>query len=159
MSKLLNTSGIGQVTFFYRFYLVQAMKRAGMANQYIEQLGPWRNMLDMGLTTFAEKPEPTRSDCHAWSASPNYDFLATICGIMPSAPGFRKVNIAPALGPLSWIKASMPHPNGMIYMELQRAQPGKGIKGKIELPEKLSGTFYWEGKEIELHEGKQAIQL
>lgn len=159
MSKLLNTSGIGQVTFFYRFYLVQAMKRAGMANQYVEQLGPWRNMLEMGLTTFAEKPEPTRSDCHAWSASPNYDFLATICGIMPSAPGFRKVNIAPAFGPLSWIKASMPHPNGMIYLELQKTQQGKGIKGKIELPEKLSGTFYWEGKEIELHEGKQVIQF
>lgn len=159
MSKIISTLGIGQVTFFYRFYLVQALKRAGMASQYVDQLGPWRKMLDMGLTTFAEKPEPTRSDCHAWSASPNYDFLATICGIMPGAPGFRKVIIAPALGTLTWVKASMPHPDGMIRLELQRGEDGKSIHGKVELPAKLNGVFYWQGKEINLHEGKQEIEL
>ena len=35
-------------------------------------------MLQLGLTTWAEKPEPTRSDSHAWSAHPNYGLLATI---------------------------------------------------------------------------------
>jgi alpha-L-rhamnosidase len=47
----------------------------------------------LGLTTFAEKPDPTRSDCHAWSASPNYDFLATVAGIEPALPGFKTVKI------------------------------------------------------------------
>ncbi len=159
LAKLLVEPGIGQVTFFYRFYLVQALKRAGMGNEYTRQLEPWRKMLDLSLTTFAEKPEPTRSDCHAWSASPDYDFLATICGIMPSAPGFRKVNIAPALGALKWVRACMPHPDGMIRVDLQRDPSGNGIRGKVELPEKLNGTFYWEGKEINLHGGKQDIQL
>ena len=37
-------------------------------------------MLDLGLTTVPEKPEPTRSDSHAWSAHPNYGLLATVLG-------------------------------------------------------------------------------
>ena len=79
-------------------------------------------MLDIGLTTFAERPEPTRSDCHAWSASPNYDLLATVAGIRPAAPGFKKVRISPALGDLNEIKAQMPHPMGMISVGLNRVK-------------------------------------
>jgi hypothetical protein len=114
-------------------------------------------MLKKGLTTFAEKPDPTRSDCHAWSASPEYDFLATICGITPSAPGFSKVKIAPAMGELTEIKGSMPVPSGTITVMLTRKN--KTIKGTITLPEKLTGKFLWEGKEIQLHGGGQKVSL
>ena len=106
-------------------------------------------MLDLGLTTFAERPEPTRSDCHAWSASPNYDFLATVCGIKPSSPGFKTVRIEPALGELSKISASMPHPMGEIKISL--AKKGQnGIKGTILLPEGLKGSFEWRGRILNL---------
>lgn len=158
MVHLLYDKSIGQATFFYKFYLTQALKKVGMSDQYYGQLGPWEEMLRMGLTTFAEKPEPTRSDCHAWSASPNYDFLSTICGINPSEPGFRKVLINPALGPLTEVKASMPHPDGMISVEFKRH--GKyGLHAEIELPEALTGNFIWNKNMIELHAGKQVIDL
>ncbi|NJK96175.1 MAG: hypothetical protein HC905_15805 [Bacteroidales bacterium] len=71
------------------------MKKAGLGDKYIEMLTPWRKMIAMGLTTFAENPEPTRSDCHAWSASPNYDLLATVLGVEPGSPGFKSVTINP----------------------------------------------------------------
>lgn len=70
MEKVLNDKSLIQATFYFKFYLFRAMVKTGMADQYLPQLAPWRNMLDLGLTTFAEKPDPTRSDCHAWSASP-----------------------------------------------------------------------------------------
>ena len=73
-------------------------------------LGPWQQMIDIGLTTFAETPEPTRSDCHAWSSSPNYDLLATVCGVEPASPGFATVRIAPHPGHLKQIKGVVPHP-------------------------------------------------
>jgi len=156
VSRLLNDKSIGQVTFFYRFYLIQALKKADMADLYYSELKPWREMLKLGLTTFAEKPEPTRSDCHAWSASPNYDFLATICGIMPAAPGFSKVLVKPALGELMDVSAAMPHPYGNISVHYTRH--GKtGINAEITLPDSLSGKFIWNGVTKELHGGKQNL--
>ena len=115
-------------------------------------------MLKIGLTTFAEKPEPSRSDCHAWSASPLYDFLATICGITPDAPGFSTVRIAPALGELKQVSRTMPHPLGMITVDLMK-KGENGITGEITLPEKVNGAFVWKGKKIDLKGGKQKIDL
>lgn len=158
LKNILSDTTLSQATFYYRFYLTRAMVKSGMADLYYSQLTPWRDMLKNGLTTFAEKPDPTRSDCHAWSASPEYDFLATICGIMPDAPGFKKVKIEPALGELTEVNGSMPAADGMITVILTRK--GKnGIEGEISLPEKVSGRFIWQGKEIQLHGGKQRIEI
>jgi hypothetical protein len=114
-------------------------------------------MLALGLTTFAEKPDPTRSDCHAWSASPNYDFLATVAGIEPASPGFKTVKIEPHLGSLTQIEGKMPHPAGTISFSLKR-QGEKGIEGEIILPENLTGNFFWNGKTMKLA-GKVKIEL
>jgi hypothetical protein len=164
LDHILYDSTLSQATFYYRFYLTRAMIKTGMADLYYSQLTPWRDMLKTGLTTFAEQPDPTRSDCHAWSASPIYDFLATICGIMPDAPGFKKVRIEPALGELKEVEGSMPVPGydrrdeGKISVMLKRS--GKyGIAGEVTLPGDLTGRFIWQGKEILLHGGKQKIAI
>ncbi len=158
MEKVLNDTSLSQATFYYRFYLNRALKKAGMADSYYAQLTPWRGMIINGLTTFAENPDPTRSDCHAWSSSPNYDFLATICGILPSAPGFSAVRIEPAMGALTEVKGTMPHPNGMITVSLSRK--GKdGVDAVITLPDHLTGEFIWEGKKVALTGGVQNIRL
>jgi len=146
-----------QPTMYFRFYLTQALKTAGLSDNYQKTLGLWREMLGLGLTTFAEKPDPTRSDCHAWSASPNYDFLATIAGIEPASPGFKTVKIEPHLGELKFIEGKMPHPAGTISFNLKR-KGEKGIEGEITLPENLKGTFIWDGKIMKL-EGKSKIEL
>ncbi len=146
-----------QPTMYFRFYLTQALKKAGLSDNYLETLGLWRNMLGLGLTTFAEKPDPSRSDCHAWSASPNYDFLATIAGIEPASPGFKTVKIEPHLGTLTQIEGKMPHPAGTIFFQLKR-KGNSGIEGEITLPENLNGTFIWNGKTLNLT-GKTKLDL
>ena len=75
---------------FFRFYLARALDHAGMGNQYLQLLEPWRKMVSLGLTTWAEQPEPMRSDSHAWSAHPNYDFLTIVAGIRPATPPPRR---------------------------------------------------------------------
>ena len=155
MKTILYDTTLDAATFYYRFYLVQALKKTGMANLYYSQLTPWRDMIAKGLTTFAEQPDPARSDCHAWSASPLYDFLATICGIMPQSPGFATVTIAPAPGELTLVEGSMPHPDGTITVFLNHN--GDHIKGTVNLPPDVKGTFVWQGKTIALHGGKQDV--
>ncbi len=158
MKKILYDTSLSQATFYYRFYLNRALKKVGMADMYYSQLKPWRGMIENGLTTFAENPDPTRSDCHAWSSSPNYDFFATICGIMPSSPGFSSVRIEPAMGELKQVTASMPHPDGNISVTLLR-KGENGVEAEIILPGKLNGEFVWKGKVVKIREGKQKIVL
>ncbi len=155
-SKLVNDGSLIQATLYYRFYLFRALKKVGLADNYLNMLQPWKNMLALGLTTFAEKPEPTRSDCHAWSASPNYDLLALVGGIEPGQPGFRTVRIEPHLGNLKYIKAKMPHPQGEISMHLVRTEGG--LKGEVWLPGNLEGDFIYKGKINKLNSGKNIIE-
>jgi hypothetical protein len=157
MKAVLTDTTLTPATYYFRFYLFRALKKAGLGDLYLEQLGPWRQMLALGLTTWAETPEPTRSDCHAWSAHPNFDLLATVAGIEPAAPGFLEVEISPHLGPLHELKASLPHPGGEIQVHYVRR--GKNLSADIFLPEKLSGWFYWEGKRVALHGGPQHLEF
>lgn len=158
MNRVIYDTSLVQCTYYYRFYVTQAMKKAGLGDFYVERLDPWRQMLALGLTTFAEEPDPTRSDCHAWSSSPNYDFLATVCGIRPASAGFSTVRIEPNLGTLEWVSGKMPHPRGEIHVHFERTDSG-GIVGEITLPEGVKGDFIWQDRSIELVGGTQAIEL
>jgi hypothetical protein len=157
MEKILSDTSLIPTTIYFRFYLFQAMQKAGMADRYTEMLGSWERMLEIGLTTFQEGDYKDRSDCHAWSASPLYHFLSIVAGITPAEPGFQSVNISPAMGSLKHIDASMPHPAGMIGIQLER-KGKKKIKGSITLPEGLHGTFTWGEYKLTLKPGYQEIK-
>jgi alpha-L-rhamnosidase len=157
LEKIVTLPDLVQQTIYFQFYLFQAFKEAGVPDRYLDNLGSWKKSVEMGFTTFPEEgPEKSRSDCHAWSASPNYDFLATVCGIRPSSPGFKTVQIAPALGHLREVVGSMPHPLGEIVVKLKKDRAG--ISGEVNLPDGLNGVFLWEGKTVELKEGSNKIK-
>ncbi len=113
-------------------------------------------MLDLGLTTWAEAPEPARSDCHAWSAHPNFDFLNTVAGIEPAAPGFGKVLIEPHLGNLDHLVATVPVPQGEISVKYARSN-GQ-LSADVSLPQGITGWLAWGGQKLELHGGEQHLQ-
>lgn len=147
LQKIMKDTSITQATYYFRFYLFESMKKTGLGNEYLGQLKPWYDMLDIGLTTFAENPEPTRSDCHAWSASPLYEMLSLVAGVMPAAPGFNSVYIKPHPGNLKNFEAVVPHPNGNIHVILRNNQ------WELLLPKGLTGTFEWQGNKYPLTGG------
>jgi hypothetical protein len=155
MRRVLDDRTLTQATYYFRFYLFRAMTHAGLGDAYLEQLAPWRQMLDLGLTTWAEEPDPTRSDSHAWSAHPNYDLLATVAGIRPAVPGFSKVRIEPHLGALTSVTASVPTPRGAVSVSYTRLN--ESLKAEITLPPGTTGAFTWQGQTSELREGTQTI--
>jgi hypothetical protein len=144
-------------TYYFRFYLARAIEHAGLGDRYLDLLGPWRTMASLGLTTWAEQPEPTRSDSHAWSAHPNYDLLRIVAGIRPATPGFASVSIEPHLGALKHVQASEPHPGGSIDVEFTRT--ASSVNARISLSSGLPGELIWQGKTYSLHAGEQTVSL
>ena len=157
MTALMQDDNIAQCSLYFRHYLAEALRKVDMGDKYTSQLYPWYAMLDEGLSTFAEKVGNARSDCHAWSASPNYHFLSLVCGIMPSDYGFKKVKISPNLGDLQWVKGKMPHAKG--FIEVNFKQVGNGLVGEIILPNGLDGEFEYRGKTQKLSSGKNVINV
>lgn len=159
MEKILNDTTLIQATMYFRFYLFLAMQQTGHMHLLSDQLYQWKDMLDLGLTTFAEKPEPTRSDCHAWSASPLYFFLSAMAGIKPAEPGFKSVVIAPEPGALKGFNAVVPHPNGMISVHALKLDTPAHSDFSITLPETINGTFVWNGTVYNLTAGQNVIRI
>ncbi|HYK87970.1 MAG TPA: alpha-L-rhamnosidase C-terminal domain-containing protein [Acidobacteriota bacterium] len=157
MRRVLDDPKLPQCTYYFRFYLFRALKKTGLGDEYLKLLDPWRHMLALGLTTWAEEPEPSRSDCHAWSAHPNFDLIATVAGIEPAAPGFSEVVISPHPGTLTTLRVSMPHPQGEISVRL--ARKGDQLDADVTLPGTLAGKFVWKGKQVVLHPGPQHVTV
>lgn len=156
MRRVLADDGLTQTTYYFRFYLFRAMSQAGLGDEYLEQLGPWREMLALGLTTWAERPEPTRSDSHAWSAHPNYDLLTTVAGVQPETPGFRTVRIAPHFGRLRSVRAAVATPRGLVHVAYTGGSGAPAVE--ITLPEGMTGTFVWRGATTALRPGRQIVR-
>jgi alpha-L-rhamnosidase len=155
--KMDATPNISTASYYFRFYIARALEHAGMGDLYTRMLDPWRSMIAMGLTTWAETPEPTRSDSHAWSASPTYDLPTIVAGIRPGSPGFRTVLIEPHLGSLTHVIARMPHPKGIVLVEFTRNRDQ--VRSVITLPVGVDGELVWQGKTYPLHGGEQHLDL
>jgi hypothetical protein len=150
--------GVALASVYFRFYLARALEKLGEGDRYLPELEPWREMLDMGLSTFAETPDAgVRSDCHAWSAHPDYDLLRTVAGLKPGSPGFRTVRVEPHLGTLDHLDASMPHPRGPISVSYR--PDGRALEARITLPPGLSGEFAWRGLVRTLRPGEQSFRV
>lgn len=157
--KLLTDSTLAKASVYFRYYLHQALTKAGLGNDYLNWLGIWKQNLAMGLTTWAEIDDVNRarSDCHAWGSSPNIELYRIVLGIDADAPGFSKVKIEPHLGALTNVSGTIPHPAGTIKAAYV-LQNGKW-NAEIELPSGVTGRFVWKGKEYALKSGKNAFDL
>lgn len=157
--KLLHDPSLTPATFYFSFYVHQALVQAGFGEAYLEQLAPWRGVLAQGLTTVPETPAPdSRSDSHAWGAHPLHGLLAYVCGVEPAEPGFKSVRIAPHLGALTHVEADVPHPAGAIRVALRR-NGRDGLATDIFLPGELHGELVWRGVSRPLKPGANQVSL
>lgn len=158
VERVLADTTLVRASYYFSFYVLEALRDVGLGDRYVEQLAPWRAMLAMGFTTTPEAPEPSRSDSHAWSAHPNYGLLATVLGVRPGAPGFRTVLIEPHLGVLARAEGRVPHPRGDIDVSLTRVGAAR-LRAVVTLPTGVSGTFVWRGRRTALLGGRQELTL
>src|SRR6185312_15384596 len=54
MLRTVSASGLAEPGLYFQYYVHRALSKVGEGDGYLERLGPWREMLARGLTTFAE---------------------------------------------------------------------------------------------------------
>jgi alpha-L-rhamnosidase len=150
---LLHDQELARATYYFSHYLFETYRELGRLDAVLERLQEWDALRQLGLKTPLEQPEPSRSDCHAWSAHPLYHMFATMLGIRPAELGFRSVEIRPQLGSLNKVSGSLVHPHGAITVALVEEE-GE-LRGSIDLPLGITGTLLWNGISRRLHPGRQ----
>ena len=157
--KMMSDTTLTKCSIYFRYYMHMAMVKAGQGNDYLSWLDAWRDNMALGLTTWAEEPDVqhSRSDCHAWGASPNVEIYRTLLGIDSDSPGFQKIKITPHLGNITSISGSMPHPNGKV--DVAYALKNNQWDIQINMPEQTNGTFVWIGKSYQLKSGKNQFSF
>jgi hypothetical protein len=156
--KLLTDTAITQATIYFKYYVHQALVKAGFGNDYLNWLTVWEENIKQGMTTWAEISDinNTRSDCHAWGAHPNIELFRTVLGIDANAPGFKQIKIEPHLGALTKIGGTIPHPAGKISVSYEYQ---KNWVLTIQLPANTPGVLIWKGKKYPLKGGMNNLQL
>ena len=155
LRRIVAKKSIVQTTLYFDFYLARAMNQVGAGDLYDDLLNHWRDLLKEGLTTFPEGD--SRSDCHAWSASPDFEMLATFAGIQPQIPGFKKVVVRPLMQKLNKVSGSIPHWAGKLEVDFEKK--GYQLTGSVMLPEGITGRLEWGDKVVELKSGGNQIDV
>jgi alpha-L-rhamnosidase len=138
-SGLLQAQSLQRCTIYFSHYLFETYRKIGKIEPLFERLQYWLDLPGQGFFTAPERPEPSRSDCHAWGSHPLHHFFATILGIRPAAMGFEEIDIQPQLGALEHVKGRMVHPRGWIEVDLRKS--GDRLKGTVTIPIGVKGTF------------------
>lgn len=156
---ILKDSTLAPASIYFKYYVHQALNKAGLGNDYLNWLDKWRENMALGMTTWGETSdvEKTRSDCHAWGASPNIEIYRIMLGIDSEDLGFSKVKIEPHLDNIKNIGGEIPHPNGKISVQYQ--VKNNILTAKINLPSQINGRFIWNSKTYLLSGGMNSLKI
>lgn len=142
LRRLRQRPELKRATIYYNYYAFRAYEKLGLWEEaYQERLHNWTDQLALHATTWFERPEPSRSDCHAWGSWIMCDLLTSILGVTPAEPGFARVRIAPKLlRHLTYARGTIPTVGGDIQVALERRGDGR-VSCTVELPPRMSGVL------------------
>lgn len=137
---LFSTPGLVPATLYFSHYLFETCVVLGRVDRLQERMAEWFGLAERGLLTTPEKPEPARSDCHAWSAHPYFHAFASVLGIRPQGFGFKQVRIMPQLAGMPTLRGRLPHPKGgwirvAVHPSSCRVELPIGVGGTLSSPD------------------------
>ena len=135
MDRALSAEGILACTFPWHFYLFRALEKAGRYERCASIWAPYREILARHLTTMLETPGDSRSDCHAWSAVPLFEYVRMNLGVQPSAEkGWEEIVIRPYPCGLSSLSGTVPTPKGMVSVSWQMDAAENALHIQVKAP-------------------------
>jgi hypothetical protein len=136
LERLTTDASLHRMKFMQSFYLARALERAGGYAAFSDHvLALWRDALSKHVSTWPEYPDPTRSDCHAWSSWIAADFVACVLGIRPFRPGFDELLIAPHTEVCARARGSAPTAAGMVSVDWSKDPASGTIQFAADVPE------------------------
>jgi hypothetical protein len=146
LPRLCHDPALIRANSMQAFYVARALENThAFADWHAHVLRPWRTFLAQHVTTWPEYPDPSRSDSHAWAAWPAIDYVTTVLGVRPLAPGWAGVRLCPQTAGLDWAKGVAPSPAGPIAVEWRRS--GRTLHYRAEVPAGLAAEFIQRGHE------------
>ena len=117
----------------------------------------WEHVLPGGDPNLAQ----FSSLAHGWAAGPTVSMTTKVLGVSPTEPGFRRFEVRPHPGSLSWAEGTVPTPHGDVRAAWQRtgrdfrldASVPSGTVADLAVPAEsqrvrvtLDGKVVWDGK-------------
>jgi hypothetical protein len=148
-------------------YLYEALEKLGLEDEIVQHIYlNYLPMLESGATTVWESfPTgttggggfPTRSHCHAWSATPLYFLNRIVVGVKPLTPGWTTAQISPHPGKLTWARGVVATPHGPVSVSWKLN--GENLDITCKAPEQVKVKFIsnetLKGKSVTLNGQKQ----
>jgi alpha-L-rhamnosidase len=82
------------------------------------------------------------STAHAWSTGATSALTGYVLGVLPGAPGYATLTVAPHPGNLAWARGRVPTPHGPVDVSWQRHRCG-GFQLQVALPAGVRATLVW----------------
>ena len=120
---------------FMSYVVHDAVAAAGLADMLPVLYRDWSRFLQDGYDTIGED-WLHGTHAHGWSCTPTRDMIFYTLGVTPAEPGYTTARIAPRLGGLAWIEASVPTAHGLIWVRAEhgRVELDSPVPVLVELP-------------------------
>lgn len=98
LRRAMDEKDVLRCSFSTSFEWFRALETVGLYQETREAMLRWATLPALGNTTCPETPDESRSECHAWSALPMYEFICVMAGIRENN-GVIEIRPAPAYLP------------------------------------------------------------
>ena len=149
LDRTVRDTSLVQATYYYRFYLLEALRQHERADLFREAVSPWYALVDAGATTMVErfysKSKPTRSEAHPWGASPTLYVYSLLAGIDFRNDG-GPIRMTPRFGHLKTMRGYCPvfGPDEGVRFQLSLDEQGH-LRGWVSAQDRPV-VFAWQGR-------------
>lgn len=141
---------ISKCSFSMNYYVFRALEKCGMYHKAETVLSDWQKMLDWHCTTWCENPDNPRSECHAWSSAPVYEFSTNILGVKHTFEDI--ITIKPYTGSLKFAKGVVSTRHGEVSVNWENSE--SGFKISIKAPDNIEKQLTLPSGETHIFTGK-----
>lgn len=153
LKQAIQGEDVLRCSFSTSFEWFRALEAAGLYEWTRADMEDWIKLPQMGNTTCPETPDASRSECHAWSALPMYEFIRVMAGIRETADGIR---IIPNPAYLKDLKGEAVTKYGCIAFDYRRKE--NGWQYHLILPERADAVFVCaDGRQEKLVGGREHL--